>query len=325
MRSVLITGGAGFIGSHLTDRLLEAGWDVTAIDNFDPFYAPEIKRGNIAVHLNHPHYRLVESDIRDATRLRTALTGEYDAVVHLAAKAGVRPSLENPVEYQSVNVCGTQAMLDLARVWHTPHFVFASSSSVYGTNPDVPWREDDPHLQPISPYAASKIAGEALGRVYSHLYDMRFIALRFFTVYGPRQRPDLAIHSFTSSILRQKTITLYGNGRSSRDYTFVGDIIDGVCAALEYRSSPFEIFNLGNCRTIALEDLIHAIEKALGAHARIQFLGDQPGDVPRTCADIDKARRMLGYNPHTYLHEGLQRFAADFLAGRDAVLQTIPA
>lgn len=225
IRHALVTGGAGFIGSHLVDKLLAEGWRVTAVDNFDPYYDPAIKEANIKAHLEHPHYRLVRADIRDLETLQLELREDYEVIVHLAAKAGVRPSIKDPIAYQEVNVRGTQNLLELARERGIKQFVFASSSSVYGINTNVPWQEDDCVLLPISPYASTKVSGELLGHVYSHLYGIRFIALRFFTVYGPRQRPDLAIHKFVRLMLAGKPVPVYGDGTSSRDYTYIDDII----------------------------------------------------------------------------------------------------
>jgi UDP-glucuronate 4-epimerase len=308
MKSALVTGGAGFIGSHLVDRLLKERWRVTVVDNFDPFYDPAIKRANISHQLDRDGYRLVEVDVRDIEALRSNLTGEYDVIVHLAAKAGVRPSIQDPISYQEVNVRGTQNMLELARKWGVKQFVFASSSSVYGVNPRVPWREDDHVLMPISPYASSKVSGELLGHVYSHLYDMCFIALRFFTVYGPRQRPDLAIHKFTRLMLDREPIPLYGDGTTRRDYTFVDDIVSGVRAAMDYQNSQYEVINLGNNRTVGLSELIQGLEDIMGLEARIERMPEQPGDVPQTWADITKAGALLGYKPATTLRDGLTRF-----------------
>src|SRR5688572_6146857 len=234
---ILVTGGAGFIGSHLVDSLLRDGHRVTALDNFDPFYGRAVKEHNIAQHRDSPAWRLVTADLCDGDGLRRALDGEFDAIVHLAAKAGVRPSLLDPIAYQDVNVRGTQNLLELARAWGVKQFVFASSSSVYGVNPRVPWSEDDHVLQPISPYASTKVSGELLGHVYAHLYGIRFIALRFFTVYGPRQRPDLAIHKFAREILARRPLPVYGDGSARRDYTFVDDIVAGVRGAIDYTAS----------------------------------------------------------------------------------------
>ena len=307
-RHALVTGGAGFIGSHLVDRLLEGGWTVTVVDNFDPFYDPALKRANVEAHVGHPRFHLIEADIRDEETLRTLLTGSYDVVVHLAAKAGVRPSIEHPTEYQAVNVQGTQVLLELAREWGTSQFVFASSSSVYGVSPDVPWQEGEAGLRPISPYAATKVAGELLGHTYAHLYGIRFVALRFFTVYGPRQRPDLAIQKFAQGMLSGHPIPLYGDGSTCRDYTFVEDIVDGVVAAMRYEGSGYEVINLGNNRTISLSELVAALERVLGKEARVERLPIQAGDVPQTWADISKAQRLLGYEPKVSLQEGLESY-----------------
>lgn len=306
----LVTGGAGFIGSHLVDRLLGEGWQVTSVDNFDAFYPREVKEHNLEGHREHPGFRLVEADIRDARGLARRLGGRYDVLVHLAARAGVRPSIEDPLAYTETNVAGTQNLLDLARGLEIEQFVFASSSSVYGVNPRVPWREDDPVLLPISPYAATKVAGELLGHVYSHLYGMRFLALRFFTVYGPRQRPDLAIHKFATSLLAGQPIPVYGDGSTRRDYTYIDDIIDGVRAAIDYRGSRYEVINLGESRPVGLLELVARLEQELGIPARIERLTEQPGDVPQTFASTDKARRLLGWIPRTTLDEGIARFVA---------------
>lgn len=309
MRHVLVTGGAGFIGSHLVDALLADGWRVTALDNFDPFYADAIKQRNIAAHLVHPAYRLVQGDLRDRDGMVRALDGGYDAIVHLAAKAGVRPSIEDPFTYQEVNVAGTQNLLELARRWGVPQFVFASSSSVYGVSPDVPWHEHAQVLMPISPYASTKVSGELLGHVYSRLYGMRFLALRFFTVYGPRQRPDLAIHKFARMMLAGKTIPVFGDGSTRRDYTYISDIVRGLMGALQYDRTPYEVINLGNDRTVTLAEMIAGLERVLGVQAHIERLPEQPGDVPQTWASVDKARALLGYTPATTFDEGLARFA----------------
>ena len=310
MPHVLVTGGAGFIGSHLVDSLLADGHHVTVLDNFDAFYDRSAKERNVRAHRTDPRWSLVEADLRDERVLRERLQGPFDAIVHLAAKAGVRPSIADPMTYQDVNVRGTQTLLELARAWKVPHFVFASSSSVYGVNPRVPWKEDDHVLAPISPYASTKVSGELLGHVYSHLYGIRFVALRFFTVYGPRQRPDLAIHKFARLMLANQPIPVYGDGSSSRDYTFIDDIVAGIRAALEYRASAYEVINLGNNRTRALLAMIHGLEAAFGVPARIEWLPEQPGDVPQTWADISKAERLLGYRARTPYEEGVREFAS---------------
>lgn len=309
MKSALVTGGAGFIGSHLVDRLLAEGWQVTAVDNFDPFYARSIKERNIAQARQYKTFQLVEADIRDLDGLRAALSGEYDVIVHLAAKAGVRPSIADPITYQEVNVGGTQNLLELAREWGVKQFVFASSSSVYGANPNVPWKEDDPVWRPISPYAATKVAGEVLGHVYSHLYGIRFLALRLFTVYGPRQRPDLVIHKFARKILAGEPIPVYGDGTSSRDYTYIDDVIAGVRAAMDYTATPYEVINLGNGHTVSLRELLRALEEILGQKAQITSLPSQPGDAPKTWANVQKANHLLAYQPSTQLRDGITNFA----------------
>jgi UDP-glucuronate 4-epimerase len=308
MAHVLLTGGAGFIGSHVVDALLGARADVTVVDNFDPFYERAAKERNIEAHRGTVGYRLVECDLRDLEGLKRSLTGSYDAIVHLAAKAGVRPSIEDPVAYQEVNVRGTQNLLELARERRVKQFVFASSSSVYGVNPRVPWSEDDHVLQPISPYASTKVSGELLGHVYSHLYGIRFVALRFFTVYGPRQRPDLAIHKFARMILSGKPIPVFGDGSTRRDYTYIDDIVAGVRAAIEYRDTMYEVINLGNNQTISLSEMIEGLETALGTRATRQQLPEQPGDVPQTWARVEKARTLLGYEPRTRYEDGVRRF-----------------
>jgi UDP-glucuronate 4-epimerase len=308
MRHVLVTGGAGFIGSHVVGSLLRDGHRVTVLDNFDPFYPRAVKERNIDGHRRCPAWRLVEGDVRDLAGLRRHLTDDYDAVLHVAAKAGVRPSIDDPAGYQDVNVRGTQNLLEFARERGVRQFVFASSSSVYGVNRRVPWTEEDSVLRPISPYAGTKVAGELLGHVYAHLYGIRFISLRFFTVYGPGQRPDLAIHKFTRLILDGRPVPVFGDGSTSRDYTFIDDIVSGVRAALEYHGTNYEVINLGNNRTVTLIEMIRGIEEALGLSATLVRLPEQPGDVPQTWASIEKARVLLGYSPGTSYAEGVPRF-----------------
>lgn len=308
-RSVLVTGGAGFIGSHLVDCLLDDGWEVTVLDNFDPFYDRALKTANVARHLDYKTYTLVEADIRDQEALAAQLRGDYSVVVHLAARAGVRPSIEDPLLYQDVNVRGTHNLLEFCRHRGIKQFVFASSSSVYGVNPRVPWREEDSVLLPISPYASTKVSGELLGHAYSHLFGIRFLALRFFTVYGPRQRPDLAIRKFSELMLRGQPIPFYGAGNAQRDYTYVADTVSGIISAMSYDGTPYEVINVGNNRAVSLAGLVSLLEDVLGVTAKLQRLPDQPGDVPQTWADVDKARRLLGYAPATPLREGLERFA----------------
>jgi UDP-glucuronate 4-epimerase len=309
-RSVLVTGGAGFIGSHLVDSLLADGWIVDCLDNFDPYYPAAIKRRNIAPHLRHPAYRLIEADLRDAAALNAALRTDYGVIVHLAAKAGVRNSLTDPLGYQMTNLIGTQNLLTFAHTHGIRQFVFASSSSVYGDCPNLPWREDDLSLLPLNPYASTKLAGEQLGYVYSKTFGLRFIGLRFFTVYGERQRPDLAIHKFSRLMLAGKPIPVYGDGSSERDYTYWTEIVAGIRAAMDYSASDYEVVNLGNHRTIGLLDLIRRLETVLGAKAKIDWQDWQPGEMRRTWADVGKAVRIFGYRPATDFDEGLRRFAA---------------
>jgi UDP-glucuronate 4-epimerase len=314
MQNILVTGGAGCIGSNLVDKLLAEGrWRVTALDDFNDFYAPERKRANVRAHLASDAYRLIEADIRDAEALKRVFDEtEFDAIVHLAARAGVRPSLMEPLLYTETNITGTVNLLELARTHNVRQFVFGSSSSVYGINAKVPFSEDDPIRQPISPYAATKAAGELLCHTYSHLYGLRCVCLRFFTVYGARQRPDLAIHKFARLISRGQSIPVFGDGLTRRDYTFVDDIIAGVRAAIDYKESPYEVINLGESRTVELRELIALLEKELGQQAIIDRQPTQPGDVPQTYADITKARRLLGYNPQTQIEDGIHRFVRWF-------------
>lgn len=306
--TILVTGGAGFIGSHLVDQLLMQGDKVICVDNFDPYYDRSIKEKNISEHQKYNNYRLVEEDIRNLDALREKITEDIDAVVHLAAKAGVRPSVKDPIGFQEVNVMGTQNMLEFAKDRDVKKFVFASSSSVYGTNKNVPWSEGDHVLKPISPYASTKVSGELMGHVYSKLHDMRFLALRFFTVYGPRQRPDLAIHKFLRLMSNGDQITLYGDGSSRRDYTYIDDIIDGVIAAINYNDTKYEIINLGNNRTVQLLDLVEAIEEASKLEACKIYAPEVPGDVVQTWADVSKAKKLLEYRPSYNLQEGLKNF-----------------
>ena len=314
MKNLLITGGAGFIGSHLVDRLLTTDVKhITVVDDFNNFYDPSIKQANIREHLNDSRYQLSAVDIRDQNALQQVFeSNNFDCVVHLAARAGVRPSLSEPQLYTETNVNGTLNLLELARQRNIKQFVFGSSSSVYGINAKVPFSEDDPIRQPISPYAATKGAGELLCHTYSHLYGLRCVCLRFFTVYGPRQRPDLAIHKFAKLMAQHKPIPVFGDGSTRRDYTYVDDIIDGVMAAIDYDQSNYEVINLGESRTVELRELISLLEKELDTHATIDRQPPQPGDVPQTFADISKARALLGYNPKTQIEEGLRRFVEWF-------------
>ena len=314
MKSVLITGGAGFIGSHLVDHLLaEGGWQITVVDDFNNFYAPAIKRENVRGHLRNAAYELHEVDIRDRAALKQAIAGKrFDCIVHLAARAGVRPSLTQPLLYAETNINGTLNLLELAREHNVSQFVFGSSSSVYGINAKVPFSEDDAVRQPISPYAATKAAGELLCHTYSHLYGLRCVCLRLFTVYGARQRPDLAIHKFARLISAGKPIPVFGDGTTRRDYTYIDDIVSGVRAAIDYGDSNYEVINLGESRTVELRELISLLEKELDLKAGIDPQPSQPGDVPQTYADISKARRLLGYNPQTQIEEGIHRFVQWF-------------
>ena len=318
MQKALVTGGAGFIGSHLIDRLLKEGWQVDNLDNFDSFYDARIKWANVQAHLHSPHYRLFVLDLRDYEGMCQQLPGDYEVIIHLAARAGVRPSIQNPILYQEVNVRGTQNLLELAREWGVKQFLFASSSSFYGVNPNVPWREDEHVLMPISPYAATKVAGELLGHVYSHLYGIRFIALRFFTVYGPRQRPDLAIHKFARLMLQGKPIPFFGDGSSRRDYTYIDDIVQGIMGAIHYTDSAYEVINLGHNEPVSLNELVQTLAEALGVEPILERLPDQPGDVPQTWANIEKAKRLLGYQPMTPFREGIRRFV-EWLRQTDAL------
>jgi UDP-glucuronate 4-epimerase len=309
---ILVTGGAGFIGSHLAEKLLAGGHDVVILDDFNDFYDPQIKHANIAGFAKD--VTVYHVDLRDGESLRNLFHREkVDAIAHLAARAGVRPSIQYPRLYYDTNVTGTLHLLEAARVTGVERFVFASSSSVYGASKTVPFSEDEHLSQTFSPYAATKVAGEFLCSTYSHLYNLRVVALRYFTVYGPRQRPDLAIHQFTRRICAGQPIDQFGDGTTRRDYTYIDDVIQGTMAALQYEGPCFDIFNLGESETIQLKDLIVAIENALGKKAKVNQLPEQPGDMPLTCADISKARKLLGYKPTTRFSEGLPRFIDWFL------------
>jgi UDP-glucuronate 4-epimerase len=305
--NLLVTGGAGFIGSHLVEALIARGDTVSVIDNFDDFYDPAIKRSNLSA-FSSP-VQIHEIDLCDQAAVVVALAKEKpDVIVHLAARAGVRPSVLSPELYLRTNIFGTFNLLEAARQNGISRFIFASSSSVYGATRELPFREDQALLQTLSPYATTKLAGEHLCSTHSHLYGLQVVCLRFFTVYGPRQRPDLSIHRFTHLIANDKPIEVYGDGSAARDFTYVEDTIQGVLAAIDFRGSPFEIFNLGENDTIDLLSMIHEIEKALGRKATIDFRPPVPGDMPRTCADITKAKKMLNYRPTTRIQQGIPKF-----------------
>lgn len=305
--NILVTGGAGFIGSHLVERLLDDGHRVSVLDNFNDFYDPHRKEAN----LSDVRDRIVvhRADIVDAAAVRQiVMAGRFDTLIHLAARAGVRPSIEQPALYVQTNVIGTLNLLEAARAAKVPRFVFGSSSSVYGLCREIPFREDVALQETISPYAATKLAGEQLCSNYAHLHGLRVVCLRFFTVFGPRQRPDLAIHQFTERILAGRPIRKFGDGSTRRDYTYVDDIVSGIMASLEYDGPIFDVFNLGGSETTSLNELIRALEVQLDLKATIEPLPEQPGDLPLTYADISKAQTKLGYTPRTSLREGLAKF-----------------
>jgi UDP-glucuronate 4-epimerase len=305
---VLLTGGAGFVGSHVAERLLRQGDTLTIVDDLNEFYSPEVKRQNLAQVSMVGPCEFIHADICDAERMASVMTdARPDVVIHLAGRAGVRPSLADPLLYERVNVQGTITLLEACRRMGTRKFVFASSSSIYGIANQVPFREDDGLNLPISPYAATKIAGEKICYTYSHLYGLEVTCLRFFTVYGPRQRPDLAIRKFTEMIYAGRPIPVFGDGSSGRDYTYVDDIVDGILAAIDYQCS-YEIFNLGNSKPVSLITLIQTIEEACARRAVIDRQPLQPGDVPITYADISKAHRLLGYEPRVPFPTGIAAF-----------------
>jgi UDP-glucuronate 4-epimerase len=309
--TIVVTGAAGFIGSHLTERLLARGDHVIGVDNFDPFYSRAHKTQNLSAARAHPNFTFIEADCAEFDQMRRVFERTVSAIVHLAAKAGVRPSIADPVGYARANVLATQVMLAAAHEHGVPRFIFGSSSSVYGNNEKVPFAETDAVEHPISPYAATKRAGELLCHTFHHLHGMGIIALRFFTVYGPRQRPDLAIRKFAELILRGEPIPFYGDGSSERDYTWIDDILQGVLAAVDRsREVPggFEIVNLGESRTTSLNKLVELIGAALQLEPKLQRLPMQPGDVNRTFADITKARNLLGYQPTMPVENGIPRF-----------------
>jgi UDP-glucuronate 4-epimerase len=313
-KKVLITGVAGFIGSHLADALLKRGDRVIGLDNFNDYYDPAVKRKNLDEAQASPNFSLHILDICDESALRDLIQSETpDVIVHLAARAGVRPSLEAPNLYHQVNVVGGQHVLDACRDFNIKNLVFASSSSVYGGSKAVPFREDDPVMRPISPYAATKRMNELQAHVYSHVYGINVTMLRFFTVYGPRQRPDMAIHKFTRAILNGDKVPMFGEGDTLRDYTYIDDIIDGVVRCVD-KPFRYEIFNLGEHHTTSLKELIRLVEQACGKKADIEILSSQPGDVEVTFADITHAQELIGYTPQTSMEEGIAKFVAWYRA-----------
>lgn len=308
-RSILISGGAGFIGSHLAQRMLREGWSVTVIDNLDPFYDLRVKHRNLELCRKYTHqFTFLQLDITNHEVLTRSLAGEYNTIVHLAAKTGVRPSVTNPREYSFVNTQGTQNMLELARERNIQQFIFTSSSSVYGLNENLPWSEDDQDLRPVSPYACSKLASELLGHSYSQLYGIRFLALRFFTVYGPRQRPDLAIHKFALKMLKGEAIPVFGAMDSGRDYTYIDDVIEGIRQAIDYDKTLFEVINIGNNKTISMAEMIQTLEDTFQVKAIIDHLPVAAGDLPLTCANIAKAHQLLNYEPQISFSKGIRLF-----------------
>jgi UDP-glucuronate 4-epimerase len=312
MTRILLTGGAGFIGSHLAERIVGLGHELVVVDDLNDFYSPQIKQRNLAEIQTQGRFEFVAADICDRERLRLQFERQNpELIIHLAARAGVRPSLENPLLYEKTNVEGTLNLLELARQFSVPQFVFASSSSIYGATSRVPFSEAEANPNPISPYGVTKLAGEKLCYCYSHLYSLSTTCLRFFTVYGPRQRPDLAIHKFARLIRDGSEIPRFGDGTSLRDYTYIDDIVDGILAAFPLQSQ-FEIFNLGNSHPVSLNQMIESLEKHLGKRARVQAQDSQPGDMPFTHADLNKARQLLGYAPKVPFEEGLARFVAWF-------------
>ncbi|ANM29055.1 epimerase [Acidobacteria bacterium Mor1] len=310
MGSILVTGGAGFIGSHTVRRLLDEGRRVVVLDNYDPFYDVAIKQRNVAELESRSGFELVEGDIRDRATVDALFARcAVEGVIHLAARAGVRPSIEEPELYTSVNLAGTTTLLEACRRHEVDRFVFGSSSSVYGNNEKVPFSEDDAVDHPVSPYAATKKAGEVLCHAHHHLFGIKVACLRFFTVFGPGQRPDLAIHKFTRMMAEGQEIDQYGDGSSARDYTFVDDIVDGIVRAYD-RAEHYHIWNLGNSGSVRLSEMIAKIAAGLGVEPRIRYLPMQPGDVDRTCADISRARRELDWQPRTDFDRGLELFLA---------------
>ncbi len=308
MRKVLVTGGAGFIGSSVTEALLARGLDVVCLDDFNDYYDPAFKRGNIAPFVGNPHWTLVEGDIRNGELVEEVYRRHgISATIHLAARAGVRPSIREPRLYEEVNCLGTVNLLEAAHRWGAYTFLFGSSSSVYGINSKVPFSEEDPITCPVSPYAATKRAGELLCYTYHHLYGLKVTCLRFFTVYGPRQRPEMAVYHFAEKLARGEAVPRFGDGSTARDYTYIDDIVVGVLAALD-GDAEFEIVNLGGSRTTTLAELIELIARELKVPARVEELPLQPGDVPITWADVAKAKQLWGWEPRVPIQEGIHRF-----------------
>ena len=320
-KTYLVTGGAGFIGSSLADFLLKNNYRVVVIDNFCDFYDPSIKRNNVKYNLDNPNYKLYEIDLRCKSDVEKVFReNKIDVVIHLAAMAGVRPSIENPILYQEVNCIGTQNLLEVMKEYGVKNLVMASSSSVYGNNKKVPFKETDIVDYAISPYAATKKSNEVMTHVYHKLFNMNVIMLRFFTVYGPRQRPDLAINKFTRLMLNDEEVTMFGDGTTSRDYTYIDDIVDGIirsCNYVENYNDVYEILNLGNSSPVSLKEMINTIGQAIGVEPKIKQLPMQPGDVDRTFADISKAKKLIGYNPKTSFKEGIENFVEWYKINKD--------
>ncbi len=309
MQTILITGGAGFIGSSLADKLLNLGYNVIAIDNFSDYYNPAIKRDNIKQALQNSNYKLYEINIENIADIeRVFAENNIDTVVHLAARAGVRPSIEAPLAYAMTNIIGTLNILEMMKKYNVKRMSMASSSSVYGNCQAEKFSEDLNIREPISPYAATKSADEQFCYTYHHLYGLEIYMLRFFTVFGPRQRPDLAINKFTHLIMQNKPIDMYGDGSTMRDYTYIDDIIDGIIATMNYSKTGYEIFNLGGGSPVTLKEMISTIEKVLGKKAQINQMPMQPGDVDKTVSDISKSEKLLGYHPKTTFTEGVKKF-----------------
>lgn len=318
---ILITGGAGFIGSHLAGNLLKLGNRVTVIDNMNDYYNPTLKKNNIIAYQDHVNYKFYNADITQLNTLKEIILKEAPThIVHLAAWAGVRPSIQNPILYEKVNVLGTLNLLEISRELELQNFIFASSSSVYGTNSKIPFSEEDSISKPISPYAVTKRAGELHCYTYSHLYNIPISCLRFFTVYGPRQRPEMAIHKFARMIDRSQSLTMFGNGLTKRDYTYIDDIVEGILGVL-VNPRPFEIYNIGNSSTVELKRLIGLIEDGLGKKANIEVLEEQPGDVPMTYSDISKLNQLAGFKPKVSIEEGIELFLRWYVDNRELLLK----